>query len=437
VPSQTDYTVNGDWLEQTYTLPSNNLITIQAKDIRRERTGYHAHLRVSFNRDDTLGWTVINLEKDEDRLRIANSCYKKLEGRGGLDIDLALWTNVANKHAIDNFCEGLTEAVFAAHGAEELTLGDEISPLLFLIPHYVILGGGTILYGPKGAGKTMLALLMALGLQYGVGPFAAPVRHKVLFVQLERSRETFGRRIQLAARALGLPRNTPMLTLIARGRSLAEIKNVIKRHVEQDCVKLVILDSISRAGGGEGGSLKNDDTANALMDTLNAIAPAWLALGHTSHEGKTDATKAHVFGSIHFENAADVLVQIKAQRGRVGIMGISLEVVDANDFAPGYRQTFAIEFDDDGLSNVRESKPREFPELSTALRLSAADKLYSYMTETRKSDATSAAAATGVSRTTVTDLLGDTDLYVRLGKEGREVMYALVERYRDDYEGKR
>ena len=147
-------------------------------------------------------------------------------------------------------------------------------------------------------------------------------RAKVLFINLERSALSIQRRLGLVNTALGLDADRKLLTLNARGKSLVDIKDVVAATVAKYDVGLIILDSISRAGQG---SLIEDRPVNAIVDTLNNLAPSWLALAHTPR-----SNESHVFGSVHFEAGADVVVKLLSERTE-DTLGIGLEIVKEND----------------------------------------------------------------------------------------------------------
>jgi hypothetical protein len=84
--------------------------------------------------------------------------------------------------------------------------------------------------------------------------------------------------------------------LHGRGKSLTDVGETIQRAVKKYNIKLIILDSLSRAGS----SLIDDSAANRTMDALNKFGCAWIAIGHTPRDDSK-----HVFGSQMFSAAAD------------------------------------------------------------------------------------------------------------------------------------
>ena len=362
-------------------LSTGNVVVYCARGLHMDRYGKSkATVEIRFRTavtDDMLAYTDLDIRDDGDRTHLANSARKHLLSpdpkNSPFAIDCIEWSESVNRHMLDDFCIKFPIALFEGQGAKWGSAGAEISSEDQLIPRFIQRFGGHVLFGPKGSGKTETGILLARCLQFGLdlfGPVAKTVRP--MFLQLERSEANFLRSVQLCNRALGLPIEEPILYRVERGRSLAGMVDAIQRDVDTNNVDVLITDSLSRMS--EGGSLKDDNTANPIMDRLNAIAPCHIDLAHTSWEGKGDPTKAHVFGSIHFGNAADVVVQIVRQRQDDTHAGVMLTVTDANAFAPGWKTYYAFEYDETGLVSVRPATSTEFPELATTTGLSPAER---------------------------------------------------------------
>ena len=327
--------------------------------------------------DDYLSYDDIDIRDREERNRLANAARKHLEGPKGevslFALDIGDWTESVNQHLMDKFCLEFPLKLFEAQGAKWGSAGDTITVEDMHIADFLHRFGGHLLYGPKGSGKTELAVILSRCLQFKM-PLFGEVRQtaKVMFLQLERSEQSFLKAVQLVNRALGLPIDEPILYRVERGRSLAGMIDAIAADVDKYNVDVLITDSISRMS--EGGSLKDDNTANPIMDRLNSVAPSHFDLAHTSWDGKGDPEKAHVFGSVHFGNASDVVHQIVRQWQDKRVAGVMVHTRDANAFSPGGKLYFRAEYDELGLLRFERAQAEAFPELGQATGLLPAER---------------------------------------------------------------
>lgn len=392
----------GDRIEQFIELDSETALYLMATDVRSQSTGKHAKLAI-IRGDAALAWDQMNFERHADRVRLANAAFAKLE-----PLEKKVLTKDVMLHLVNNFCAGLWPAYLNGNSAIMLSGGGKIEPLDYYLYPFIVRDMSNITFGPRGAGKTYKALHQARVLDQGLDGVK---QRKVLFVQLERSAYSFGRRIQLVNRALGLDPALPMLTLCARGKSLAEVSDTIRRHVEQDGVEVTFIDSISRTGAGD---LKDDRTANSIMDTVNRVCSTSVSLGHLSHAGRNDQGSAHVYGSIHFENAADIVVQLTSQRNG-NTLGVGMQIVKANDVGDNAMHYTAFDFDPDiGLIAIRPGSDRDFPDLALGRPQTLSAMARSYLLDVGKADAGEIAEAIGKDRGEVSRTLN------KMGGIGRE-----------------
>jgi hypothetical protein len=108
---------------------------------------------------------------------------------------------------------------------------------------------------------------------------------------------------------------------------------------------------------------------------------------------------------------------------------VALKVEKANDMPWVKPRVLAYEFDRYGLAGVRDAEPFEFPELQNQVtQTSLKDRIVNHLQEVMEDDATSIASATGVVRTTVSDLLNnDIATFRFIRKDGRKSVFGLRE----------
>jgi hypothetical protein len=408
-----DYLRQGDLLYRQVPISEKVMLTLRAGDVHRERTGVHARLEIIANQV-ALAWGVINADKDEDRVRLANSAGKQLNNGHG-----ELYPNAFLKKDLDDFCRGLYDAEVARF-EPTYDAGLEPAPPELILEPFILRGGGTICFAPPGRGKSFTTMLMAVSIDAGISNIWPVTRARVLILNLERSPPQYMRRIGAINRALGLPIHRPMAVLHARGRSLRDVIEGARRFIQRERIELVILDSISRAGMGE---LNEGGVGTKIMDAMNGLAESWLAIGHTPR-----ASGEHVTGTMQFDAAADLMVKLTSEQEEDGPLGVALELTKKNDL-PYYKpRILALEFDRDlGLIGYREARRGEFPTLEAGRTVSALQQLKDWTLDqvNGQGDATSAADATGLNRSTVAQLFRNTDHFVFLRKDGHRALYGV------------
>lgn len=408
-----EYTRTGDVLSRPKLIAERYTLDFRAADIHRERTGVHARLEVAVN-GVVLAWGIINTDKDEDRVRIANSAGKQLNNGKG-----EIYPNAFLKKDLDDFCRGLWDAEVSRF-EPRYDAGLEPAPPDFILEPFIIRGGGTICFAPPGRGKSWTTMLMAISIDAGISNIWPVTRAKVLILNLERSGPQYMRRIGAINRALNLPKDRPIAVLHARGRALRDVIEGARRFIQREGIELVILDSISRAGMGE---LNEGQTGSRIMDALNGLCESWIAIGHTPR-----ASGDHVTGTMQFDAAADLMVKLSSEQEDDGPLGISLELTKRNDI-PYYKpRILALEFNREvGFLGCREARRGEFPSIEEGRKVSALKQLKDWTLDQVNGlgDATTAATETGLNRATVAVLYGNREHFVAMGKDGRRALYGV------------
>ena len=396
----------GQGVEHEFELVSNNKIQFRTEDFRNQPTGIHGKVTIGIDKR-MLNYTVLNLDRDEDRVRFVNSAYNMLPPLVRETTDKGTL-----KHSFDLFCmNGYKEWVGTQKASYLVPLSDRSAPA-FLLKPFLIRGGGTILFGPPGRGKSYVALTLSIAIATGLINQFDVQKANVLFVNLERSAESLQRRLLNINVALGIDETTPLLTLNARGRTLDDIRESLEDSIKEHDVQLVVLDSISRAGYGD---LNDNRPTTRIVDTLNGICETWLGLAHSPRQDSS-----HIYGSIHFDAGADIIVQ-QVSEAKEKSLGIGLNITKANDTAVKQPMfLLGYEFDDMGLTNIWRPKNSEFPELMLSTPIDTATEIFNYLNEISSASAGTIAASVGKSRSMVSSILnGSPDIYEaeRIGKE--------------------
>lgn len=384
-------------------------LTFQAESMRQERTGIHARISIEFDYQP-LAWSLFNVERSEDRTRLSNLAFTNLT--------IEDYTKEALRRDLDTFCAGLWD-FHISQILPELIGGDETQepPNFYLYP-YIIEGGGSILFAAPGRGKSQTALLWAQSINCGISSLWQVSKVPVLYINLERSGQSIRRRLANVNRVLGLPTNQPLLTLNVRGKSLADVAPIIRRSIKTYGIKLIILDSISRAGYGD---LTENRPANSIIDALSGLCESWLALGHTPR-----ASEEHPYGSIMAEAGADIVIQLRSEAGE-NKLGLGFEITKSNDLPQFSQRVFAFEFEDWKLKDVRKATPYEFPNIEAKSKTNMLDDIINFISNQDSGDATTTdiERELGYNRVNISKLLNASGSFVKTRKEGRLQFYGV------------
>lgn len=391
---------------------TSKVIEYVASNIKRERTGIHARMDILVNRVN-MAWSSVNIERDEERVRLANKAAKEF---GEL---AALWpANYVSKDLAD-FADQIYPVWLTQYSPGLMAGTKERSAPSAVIENLLLEGSGTIIYAPPGRGKSYVIHLAAVSCEHGINQiFHIPRPAHALYINLERHVESMRRRLGNVNAALGLDRDTPLPFLNARGKGLADVYESIEQYIREQGVEVVFLDSISRAGYA--GSLTEDVTGNRIADALNNLGIAWVAVAHTPR-----SDESHEYGTIMFRGAADLMIQLNTQI-KDNKMGCGLVIDKANDISMNAPQLIiGMSFDDKGLTGAWRAKESEFPELAAGRKTSPTDEIKSYLGQVGMATASEVAKALNRNRSNVSTILAKgTEDFVS-SRVGREVHYGL------------
>jgi|TARA_Y100000310_G_scaffold311819_1_gene358490 hypothetical protein len=369
-----------------------NAITLSAHDIRPEKTGIHAELGIAFN-GENIAYTVCNIKRSEERTKLCNSAYKFLGetyGDAATIIPKGDLVKQMNDFCLAVYPEYLSiQAPVKVEGAER-NIGYTLKP-------HVLSGGGTIMYGKPGRGKSFTGLMMALAVNYGTNHYWNTEQGDTLYVNLERPSSTIPPRILGVAEALGLNSNSSLSVLNGKGATLVDIKDVMEEYIQENNTTFIVLDSISRAGTGD---MKEDKVATATIDMLNKLGVSWLAIAHTP---KYDETI--YYGNSQYEAGADVMLRHSSKIiDDTGSIAVLLEVTKANDMPVPKPMGLHYSFNENGINGIRFAAKEE-----TAGLIDKEKNLYSslkdYLDEVGAKTATELAKTFEVERSAITDQL--------------------------------
>jgi hypothetical protein len=181
-----------------------------------------------------------------------------------------------------------------------------------------------------------------------------------------------------------------------------------------------VLDSISRAGFGD---LNENQPTNKIIDALSSLSTTWMALAHTSR-----ANEEHAYGSIMLDAGADICVLLATEISDDGTLGLGYQITKQNDIGNHEQLTYALEFNEFGLSNVRRAKPFEFVTIEGKKKQSPETSVIDFILGQDDADAcaTDIAAATGLNRVTITKMLNNKNgKFIKTRSVGHAVYFGV------------
>ena len=392
-------------------------IKLSARNVRKTDTGVHARLAIDLN-DDNLAFTVCNIERNEERTRLANSAHKFL-GMSEEDAD-SIISKGELLFKLNNFCDRVWQKYLSIQTPEVIEGTTDISSVLYALKPHVIDGGGTIMYGKPGKGKSFTGIMMALAVNYGTNHYWDTTQGNTVFINLERPARTIPPRVGAIASALGLDSNSNLVVMNNRGQGLVDIHDALEEYIKNNNVKFVVLDSISRSGAGD---MKEDRVATRTIDMLNDLGVSWVAIAHTP---KYDDQV--YYGSGMYEAGADVMLRHNSTIiDDSGSLAILLEVTKANDMPVPKPMGLHYSFDENGLSAIRFATKDEVSDLVNK-EITLRDSIKEYLGETGKATATKLSVELSMERAEVTEairILFKAGEVIAVGLNNSETEYGL------------
>ena len=336
--------------------PERDVIKFYGQDLRPSRgsTGVHGKLELFVN-DELVVFDNFNFEKLAQRKSFAGEAFKdgrlralsEYYNREDLNTDLTSFTY----DAWPIWVEGKVE-IKRIEGNPWLEVGQYVR-------NYVVKGGGTIMNAQPKQGKSFIAMAMAVSVDAGINELWEVEKAKTLYINLERSEASITKRLGGINTALGLNPSRALDFMNIRGSSLSDSIDTLRKKIKDEDIRFIVVDSISRAGMG---SLTEDGPALKITDELNSLVEetdrAWLGIAHRGWSNE------HVFGSIHFLSACDVMVDIKSAHNKATKeLGVQLSVSGNNDLPPSDPSIIGMSFDPQGIRAMSKATLDDFPEL--------------------------------------------------------------------------
>lgn len=252
-------------------------VQLTVRRIRHDGGALRGYVEVEYKpaggRRIKLAGELLNLSSGRDRASLANRLAERQQGPE--------WRNV-----LDAFC--LQVESKESEGPELVKIGNLPAPIDggWLVDNLIQRRQTTGIYGDGSVGKSFFALAVAVSLVTGLEVlpgFRPASRCEVTYCDFETDRDIMNRRVQLIANGIGIA--PPEINYYRMEDPFADSVEWLVRHVQEERVGLVIVDSVEMAmmGSTGSGSPSNEGPAR-LSRAIRHLGISALVIDHINNE---------------------------------------------------------------------------------------------------------------------------------------------------------
>lgn len=304
-----------------------------------------AEVAVTNNASAELHWARVNLASTQ--------------GRGALIRALEDAEPVGDwRPLVDVACRMVARHVRTGEPAVALEPAAPTTETRWAVDGWIPAGQITVLFGDGGAGKSYLALSLALsGLldraitpRWRMGPLT-----RVLYLDWESDRQEQAARLWRLTAGLGsAPVDGAILHRTMR-RPLRDEIAAVRGEVARQGVDFVICDSLAPASGPEP---EHADAALSALLALRSLAVTVLCVAHVSKQQADAKAPARPYGSVHIQNLARSTIEARGDEAGDGDdVTVSLYHRKANQGRKQPPAAVRFSFDPDGAVRVSNGQP--------------------------------------------------------------------------------
>lgn len=324
----------------------------------------------------------------------------------------------------DSLCENAVYDVVADHleGPTAVTLSKVTpAPQGFLVRPLINRGRATSLVGEGGSYKSWIALAATAMEATGNGDWLGMTvieSGPAFYIDYEATPSTHRTRLEALANGLGIDMPGDELQYIpGRGIPLTMWAPALRRRVESEGAKLVTIDSVMLARGGEAKAADNI----AFFAALASLGCSVLLVDHKSWE-KARSGDVGAYGSIINHNTIGLSWEVRAT-GNV----VSLHPGKNNDFGPNVLQPIGLAVDIESDKHQRPTSAT-FRHVTPPRRQQGSDSrsydeyrdiIYAWLTSHGPAGVSTIAKATNIPKTSAQTVLnqGHNDTFGRQGTD--------------------
>jgi hypothetical protein len=193
----------------------------------------------------------------------------------------------------------------------DLALASPTQTIPHLVPFLLPEKRPTILYGPGGTGKSMLAVTAAVAVAAGGTLLGWQCEQgEVLYLDWETEEGDIASRVHRVANGMSLakvPTIHYMNMIHPLSQRMAEVARVIARHE----VRLVIIDSVGMASSAQRDGADASEGAVRFFRGLRELGVASLLIDHVTGEDMKRSSTPKPYGSVYKYNAARNAFEIR------------------------------------------------------------------------------------------------------------------------------
>jgi len=259
-------------------------------------------------KDILLVPTKFNFSSEPTRAKFADQLQKKLD----LQVE---W-----KEVFDSICQIIQELVRTGDKCVEVFPDPNTPPPEQLLQGLLYKGVQNIIFGEKGVLKSTVAYLLGVcvTLPWRDNPLDLSVSEdsvKTLVLDWETDENIF--RYCMSRLQKGM--NIPVCSLHYRRCTLPLMDDIeaVQKHIADTGAKLLIIDSLGAAAGGERGELKGSEAALLFNTALRKLKLTSLIIAQTS-KADLDGKRKTIFGSTYFTYYARNIFELCAGHDDLG-----------------------------------------------------------------------------------------------------------------------
>jgi len=246
----------------------------------------------------------LSLSSPQSRKNVANYIKNVVAGSPFEGVD---WIKLVEK-----FCNDVFTLLHTPNEAKPLEFCETLPTVEYLLYPLLPARVPALIYAPGGAGKSIVALYVAVLLQSGYDlNYQRQEPVNVLYMDWELDYALTNTRFNQLV--LDIAGKRPPLYLSATRTLTEEIYNIVENVTHHD-VKLVILDSAALASGGDLIDSANVIRFFAEVRKLTDMGVTVLIISHVSKAHKEKDDGAMPIGSVFFENLARMTWELKFWR---------------------------------------------------------------------------------------------------------------------------